>query len=817
MRCFIVVVSLLSALSGAQSTAAAQTAAELRGRIVDAKTGAPIGRAGVTVRRTGAEDVVSRVATALDGTFGIRGVVAGAYALRITSIGFAPATKEVGVVAGNPVVDVGIIMLSPVATTLAAMSVVEGRATITTETDRNSYRAKDVAPAAGNATEVLDAIPSVQVDADGKLSLRGSENVTVQIDGRPTPLSGAQLASYLRSLPANVVERVEVIPNPSAKHDAEGMAGIINLVLKRQVDLGTSVSVNGALSTRDRYNGSGTFGYQRGKLTAFTTAGITADRRGVVGINDRERYAARRQLLWATEEDIESSASNNGQNATMSTDVALRPGLSLSNAFSGNRHATGDASLNGFTERDASRAATARYDRPRVDRADGWMIDNNLAIKRAFEPGRHELSGEVRVNRAKDDDLLTLWRQSPGGSLAQPSAQVDAERNETHAASTQFSAQVDYVRSITQHAKIETGVKSTARWLDRDFLVTKDSLGDSRWATSPLSNSLRFNESVHATYVMASVRAGSLEMQGGLRAEYAERDFRLAESPTHYPHGAAGVYPSGNLVYNATAQTQLKASYSRRVRRPGTLELNPFPAFWDAQNVFVGNPQLDAEFTDAFELGVTRNGTLGMLQLSPFYRRTANAIRIEVNTADVIDGRHVTSLTLRNLAASTSWGADLTGSLRMGKRFNGMASANVFKLVSDGGALTSLSANAVSWSGRLNGTIEPVHTVTIQASYFYRAPLRVPRFEFARFQMMNASIRKSFNGDNASVTLRVSDPFNTGTFRARGGDENVVQLTERNMGMRQAFLAFQYNYGRPAQVREAKREQEGAPGFIPPA
>src|SRR5206468_4389342 len=174
----------------------------------------------------------------------------------------------------------------------AGVSVTEERATVAVEPDRNSYRAKDVAPAAGNASEVLDAVPAVQVDGDGKVSLRGNENVAVQINGRPTPMRGPQLASYLKTLPANTIDRIEVVPNPSAKYDPEGMAGIINIVLKQNVDLGVSAGLTVGAANNDRYNGSGNLGYQSGPITTFSNLGIFHDRRPVQGVNDRDRFDA---------------------------------------------------------------------------------------------------------------------------------------------------------------------------------------------------------------------------------------------------------------------------------------------------------------------------------------------------------------------------------------------------------------------------------------------------------------------------------------------------------------------------------------------
>jgi outer membrane receptor protein involved in Fe transport len=305
------------------------------------------------------------------------------------------------------------------------------------------------------------------------------------------------------------------------------------------------------------------------------------------------------------------------------------------------------------------------------------------------------------------------------------------------------------------------------------------------------------------------------DFQAGLRAEHASRDFSLTDPSTSYPYSYNSLFPSGVVLYNMSDATTLKASYSRRIRRPGTQELNPFPSFFDIQNVFLGNPDLSPEYTDAFELGLTKNLKYGTLQVSPFYRRTRDVIRIIINTADVIDGREVTSVSFENLATSNSWGSDVNGSLRLGPKFNGFASFNVFKMVTDGGSTSSLGSNGVTWSSRVNGTTQITPTLIFQGSYFYRAPMKIERGEFAATQMANFSLRKKIDGDKSSVTLRVSDPFNTMKFRIRAGDDNVVQLTERRFGARTVFLTYQYAYGQAPRVRQPRPEDQQQPSGTP--
>jgi outer membrane receptor protein involved in Fe transport len=341
--------------------------------------------------------------------------------------------------------------------------------------------------------------------------------------------------------------------------------------------------------------------------------------------------------------------------------------------------------------------------------------------------------------------------------------------------------------------------------------VLKDALGSGDWVRSDLSNAFTFGERVHAVYGVLSQGAGKFDLQAGLRGEYASRDFSLAAPAQSYPFSYRSLFPSGVATYNVSDATQMKLSYSRRIRRPGSQELNPFPSFFDVQNVFLGNPNLNPEYTDAVEFGLTRNGALGSIQFSPFYRHTKDVIRIIINTADIIDGREVTSVSFKNLASSNSWGSDLNGSLRLGKRLNGFASVNVFKMITDGGSTSSLGSNAVTWSSRVNATSELTPTLMVQGSYFYRAPMKIENGEFSAMQMANFTVRQKLDGDRLAVSLRVNDPFSTGRFRIRAGDDNVMQVTERTFGARSAFLTVQYNYGQAPKIQQRRPEQGDAP------
>jgi outer membrane receptor protein involved in Fe transport len=807
-------VQFITAQAPTQGSPGAQApapAAEVRGKIVEMKSDAPIARASVSVRPKGGTTIIAGAIAGADGSFRVPGLRPGTYSLRVTFIGFAPLLKEVTLTPAAPVADLGAIKLSQVAVALSAVAVQEERAAVTVEPDRNAYRAKDIAPAAANASELLENTPSVQVDQDGKVSLRGNENVVVQINGRPTPMRGTQLASYLKSLPANVIDRVEVIPNPSAKYDPEGMAGIINIALKSNVDLGLSGGFNGAVSNRDRYNSSGNLGYQSGPWTSFVNAGFVQDKRATDGINDRDRFNAVKALLSSTNQDLNTTMAMGGQNVSATVDYKLSSRDVLSNALQLNRRSSSDNTFTAYSELNGTGALTDSYSRPRDADVKGWMIDYDVALKRTFEQRKHELSGELRFNRSHDEDAALLWRQPAAGLL-----RLENERQDNDAITKQLTGQVDYMKAFKPRTKLETGYKGNARWLDRDYLVMQDSLGTGNWARSSQSNAFEFDEQVHAVYAVVSQGYKKFDFQGGVRGEYAKRDF--SQTSNSYPYDYASVFPSGVAMYNINDMTQAKVSYSRRIRRPGTQELNPFPSFFDVQNIFLGNPNLAPEYTDSYELGLTKNMSKGMVQVSPFYRHTSNVIRVDINTTDSFEGREVTSISFKNLAKSNSWGADVNGQLRLAPRFTGFAGFNVFKMVTDGGSASAVGSDAVTWMARANGTTEITKTLIFQGAYMYQAPMKIERGEFAARHMANFSLRKKLDGDNSSLILRVNDPFNEMRFRVRAGDDKVMQFTERAAGARMAFLAFQYNYGRAPRVRQVAPDagSQGGAGFPPP-
>ncbi|MBI3790008.1 MAG: TonB-dependent receptor [Gemmatimonadetes bacterium] len=780
--------------------------AEVRGVVVDS-TGSPVPSASVALRSRRDSALVAGAIADADGRFRLAALGPGAYTLRVTRVGFLPLKRDIEVTDAAQKLSLASIRLTPAVVSLQSVAVTGQQDAMIVAPDRNAYRAKDVAPQAANASEVLEAVPAIQVDGDGKVSLRGNENVVVQVNGRPTPLKGAQLASFLKTLPGPVVERIEVIPNPSAKYDPEGMAGIINIVLKQDADLGLSGGYNLSFMNQDRLNGSGNIGWQAGPWSLFGSYGYNRDQRSIIGSNVRRMYDASRTLTGIDDQDVDGPFANAGHNVT--TNVDFRPSKQdvISNALVLNWRKFDDQQRMAVQDYDGSQALTAQAFRPRNTGYTGSTIDYTLAFKRTIEPRKNELSTELRVNRNTDiDDVLFRNMTWGGGTL------LSAERQQGESHTTQVTAQLDWTKAFGASTKLETGMRGNARWINRDFRQTLDASGSGAWSPGALSNTFSFDDQVGAAYAVVSQTVGKFDVQGGLRAEYTNRDFTLGA--TAYPYQYWSFFPSMAASYKLTDELTARASYSRRIRRPGTWELNPFPQFMDAQNVQLGNPNLRPEFTDAYELSLTAQGKLGMIQLSPFYRHTTDIVRFILNSDTVVDARHVSAMSFSNLAVGNSWGADLNAQVNLGPQVTLLGGANVFKVVTDGGASSSVGVDAIGWRARLNATWRFTQTFTTQVNGFYNAPMNVEGGRFGSQGFLMIALRQKIQKDRGTISLRIQDPFNMIHMSAQTTNGSIIQLTDRTFGVRGVFLGYSWAMGQAPRFRP--QQGDGAPGAAQP-
>jgi ferric enterobactin receptor len=782
-----------------------QEGGTIRG-IVRGPDGAPLRAAQVGVWSAADSSLVTGAVVGQDGSFRIEGLRPGQYYLRVSLLGYTTGTvPTVSLTPQQRVADVGEVRLQTNAVQLAAIEASTERSAVETAVDRNVYNTRELPSAAGgNATDVLRNVPAIEVDGDGKVSLRGNENVAIQINGRPAPLRGDALTNFLKQLPANMVERVEVVPNPSAKYDPDGMGGIINIVLKQNTELGLSGGLTVGAGTGGRYNGSGNLGWQKGPLTLFGSYGLLRDERANEAFNDRVSLDSLTSApLGYVNQVTDGEFGVTSHTFNGSADLKLGAQNTLSSSLMFSLRDLGIENGNTFVERDASRDELRRFREVSRLGLDNTTFDGSLAFRRIMTPQRHEISGEVRFNQSDDTDRNRYLTYLFSGGVPQnePSS---LRSNDLDARTREWTFQTDYTRALSGAVKLEAGYKGTLRSLENDYLerLTGGPITDRAYAFT-------YDEDVHAGYGLLTGTLGRLSLQGGLRLEEARTTFDL-DADSAYDNRYTSLFPSAAATWQVDDQRQVRASYSRRIQRPHTQLLNPFPFQEDQFNRIEGNPRLDPEYTDSWELNYQQSTQWGSIQLSPYFRRTTDAVRrfkrVETDPED--PSRSISVVTFRNLATSDAYGADFTTALRLG-RVNGFASFSGFRVVSDGSNVESgLGTDAFTWSARASLSYKLTPRTDVQWFQFYRAPMEVEQGRIGSFSIANFSVRHKVMGEKGTLSLRVSDPFDQMGFRFQTGDRFHEQDSRRKFGARAVFLTFSYNFGQTPRLRQQRQPQE---------
>ena len=775
----------------------------ISGSVVDGESSEAVGTATVAVWQAQDSTLVTGAVSDAAGAFRIDRLRPGRYYVEVSFVGYAKQrTPILTLTPGEPRADLGVIRLAPDLALLDGVEVTAERADVSFEIDRTVYNTRDqLASAGGSATDLLQNIPSVEVDVDGNVSLRGSQNVAILINGKPSPVRGEFLTTFLQQIPAGSIERVEVIPNPSAKYDPDGMAGILNIVLKQDADLGTSGGLTLGLGTNDRYNASGNLNVQKGKLTLFANYGFRYENRESEGYNFRENRF--RDPLTFVEQDNAGLRNRVSHLLNTTADYALGDRNVLSASALLTRRTGENEDVNNYAQLGTARDLTGRYDRLSESTSSGFNMDYTLAFNRTVEPSRNELSAELRYNRSRGDELdaLSQRRLTLDGDLADDTP--DLQTNDLDTRDSEWTLQTDYTRPLGK-AKLETGFKGTLRQIDNAFY--SETFAYSQDAFMPdvdLNNEFVYDEQVYAGYGILSSSLGPFEMQAGLRAEQALTTFDLTTTGEAFENDYVSFFPSAFLAYKVGQTRQVKASYSKRIQRPRTRQLNPFTSFTDPLNLRVGNPQLQPEYIHAFEVAFQQFSKRGSLSLTPYFRRTVD----KMQRYKTVDDTGVSTLTFRNFDRSDSYGAEVIGSVRLGKKLSGFASFNAYKVVTDGSNVDADLANdAVSWSTRMSATWQVRTGLDVQLFYFYRAPIDVAQGRISSFSVANVSVRQKLLNDKAALSLRVSDPLDRMGFRFEVADDTFYQLGERRWESRAAYLSFTYNFGKPP--RRSNRDME---------
>lgn len=771
---------------------AATSPAVLMGSLVDAGSGRPLQTAPVEVRSARDSSLVAGTLTDVAGRFRIEGVPAGSYFVRATMLGYAPALLEGISLVPGAVRQLGALRLETSALVLEGIEVTAERAAVRMEVDRTVFNARNLPSAAGgNATDVLRNVPSVDVDADGQVSVRGSSNVVIQINGRPAPFRGDALALFLKQLPAGTIDRVEVVPNPAAKYDPEGMSGIVNIVLRENTDLGLSAALTVAGSSSDRFNGSGTVGFQQGRLNLAGMYAVNSDLRRPTGTMERLSLSgpAAGETILQDSRGVQESL---GHTVMGSADFRVRPSTTLSLQASGNANGNDGLTVNDFRLLAGSPVPGRAWASATGSARDLRSGDLTVGLRHAPARGRNELSVEARVNGNTDVSEARYG----DASLA-----ALRELTRSEASNRESSLQFDLTRTLGG-LKIESGARAEERLMDTDLSRVPFAAA----GTTTGASAFDYQTRLYAGYAQASHGLGPANLQAGLRLEHADTRFDLTTLGESYEKRYTSLYPSAAALLDLGAGRSVRLGFSRRVQRPRTGQLNPFPLQDDSLSLMVGNPSLLPQYTNSFDLTLQATGTAGTLQLAPFRRVTTNLIR-HFKTVDAVTG--VSTTTFRNFDRSSQWGVDATATGRLGGRLSGMLGGNVAQVNTSAENLQAgLGSSALAWSVRSNASFRLTPATDLQAFVMYRAPMKIEQGRMRAFMVSNVSVRQRVLDGKGDVVLRVSDPLGKMQFGFYTADELHEQDFLRRVDARNVTLSFSYAFGRPPRMRQAQAGED---------
>ncbi|CAN5587012.1 TonB-dependent receptor [soil metagenome] len=771
----------------------------IRGAIVDALTNE--GLPSATVAIYVGEDFVTGTASDADGVFSIGGLRPGRYEVRISSIGYESETRsDIAVAIGAPV-DLGRISLQPGTALLGEAEVAAVREQVEQRADRTVYNVGDqVVTTGGSAIETLQTLPAIEVDTEGNISLRGNQNVAIHINGRPVPVRGQFLTSLLRQIPANQVDRVEIIANPSARYEANEMGGIVNIVLKQGVSRGLSGGFTVGGGTAPSGELGGNLAYQQGRVDVNASYGFRYDSFELVGTSDRTFGINTPQTTLQT---LEMGTGNRSHLLNTGLAYTLSPDFTLTlNGRVSHRGGTSDNST--FFLTGPSGNMDSRSLRTTDGDGRGFNGDIALGLKREFVPSQHELSTEVRyTHNANTDDALFTSQELDQNM--DPIVGEDLSRNIVEASTDEVIGQVDYIRTMG-NARLETGARASRRWIDNGIVFER--LLNEQWIPDlNVTNSSLYDESVLASYVQGAYTAGAISGQVGLRMEHTDRTFTLRNTDDAFGLAQTDFFPSAFAAYTFSPGTLVRGSYSRRINRPRAQQLNPFTNQDDPLNIRRGNPTLRPEFTDSFEATFQYKY---FLTLAPFYRRSTDVIRPNVS----VDNEGISLFTFENLQTDESYGADITLAAALGTALRGFLSSSIYRSVTDGGNIeTGLASDAIGWNARGSVQSQLRPGTNLQLFGFYRAPLEVPTGRISGFGFASLGLSQRVLNNQGTVSLRLNDVFSTSRFQWRSEAANYTFVGVRDPQIQQLNLTFNYTFGRPssAQRRQQQPQQPQMP------
>jgi iron complex outermembrane recepter protein len=736
---------------------------------------------------------------------------AGRFYLRISFIGFVTKfSKSFAVTPQATQADLGRIVLGSSSQQLNTVEVSDTRSDYSNSIDKKVYDVnQNITNAGGSATDVLQNIPSVAVDIDGKVSLRGSENVTILIDGRPSGITGSDRQAALQQVPASMIDRIEIITNPSARYDAQGMAGIINIITKKDAKKGFNGSATLGQGSNGKYNGALNLNSRMKKVNFYANYNWRSEDRWSERLLNQHTFTADTNFYFITTgRGISNDMSHTGR---IGADFFINNYNTLSISAGGNfKRDERDDSLSYFFL-DENLATYSGFNRITVERQKAAGADVALDFAKSFPGSQRKLTAAASFSYNNRRD-----RNNFSNSV------TDALPYQLNNADNIFGtgiAQVDYTHPFNDSLRFETGLKYSIRNYDNTQGVFFTDNSGGYVSDTRFSDRFLFNENIYAGYIQAAMHRRKFDYQLGVRGEQTQLTGTSEATTSDFVNNYFGLFPSASVRYTVKPGFEWQVSYSRRLNRPGNGQLNPFVDISDSLNLRSGNPFLQPEYINSAELNLARIFENGVsVSATVFYRHTKDLISM-VRIYNLVTG--VALVRPVNYSTSDNIGVESVFRMQLPKRKgNIMITLNGYRNMINGDNIEAgLQSAAVNWSTRGTVNYRILPATNLQLTGFYSSPFIQPAGSFMMVGGIDIGIRQDLFRNRAQLTANVSDIFDTRKFKLENDLTGYQMTGMRKRESRILMVTFTWRFGQGEDntqrrnVRQQQTMDDGGGGF----
>lgn len=760
----------------------------VKGRLLDEITNQPVEYGTIALIRVRDSVVAGGTISDPKGNFRVEQIQPGRYIARIQFMGYeTKIVKDVTIKPSDPDINLGVVKIKPTSANLAAVEITAEKEMMVNNLDKKIINVdKSVAAIGGSAVDVMQNVPSVTVDADGNVSLRGNSNITILVDGKPTGLAEISSSDLLQQIPATSIESIEIITNPSVRYDAEGTSGIINIVLKKRSMQGLNGLFSVTAGTGDRYNSSINLNYRKNRFNLFAGYDNRIGKFNSTGSSVRRAFSEMSGSSLFQDQNMSNRREMHNFNAGL--DFLLNDYNTLSFNYQYRKMSFTNTGDNMSVNLNHLNDTLRRFDRYSEGSRNVGSDNYTLSYKRTFSTKGKELSADFIVtdNAMRGGQDIRQTEFTPGFDPLKPLLQSSVSRNTNR----MYVAQANYATPLANGGRIETGFKSAIKDLTMRNYMSEFSYPANDWIQNESAmNNFDYLEQIHAVYGIYSGSYNKFKYQAGLRAEQliSESDIKAAEDKFNLSY--LSLFPSVHTVYELSPTQQMSVSYSRRIRRPHNFQLNPYVDYSDSLNIRYGNPKLKPEFINSFELGWSNYWGKTSLNSTLFYRYTTGVMDRVVY---LLEGG-VTASTFENLTSSQSFGLEMIGNQEFSSKLKANANVSLFRSVIDGSKVTGNDISRGNmWTAKLNVTYIPVKNASIMLAGNYRSKGVRAQERMSAVYFADLAFKYDFWKNNASVSLRVSDIFDSRRFDSETWGEGFTINSKRKMESRVVYLGFSY-------------------------